>query len=45
VRGNAWLPRGRLIVIPDGLMSSAWQSWMLRPIAFLTANTAGTHCV
>ncbi len=25
-RGSAPLPRGRLIVIPEGAMSSAWQS-------------------
>ena len=43
LRRDDELPRGRLIVIPDGVMSSAWQSWTLRPIAFLTANTAGTR--
>ena len=30
VRGMMNVPRGRFMVIPDGVMSSAWQSWTLR---------------
>src|SRR5580765_908138 len=39
------VPRGRFMVIPDGVKSSAWQSWTCGPRVFLTANTAGTRSV
>jgi hypothetical protein len=45
VRGMMNVPRGRFMVMPEGVMSSAWQSWTFFPIAFLTAKTAGTRSV
>ena len=52
VRASTALPRGRLMVIPEAAMSSAWQSWIWRlgwppgpAIDFLTAKTAGTRSV
>ena len=35
------VPRGRFMVIPDGVMSSAWQSWTLRTDQLLHGEHGG----